>query len=296
MTFTTPLRLLAVSCLALSSLALSTSASGTAPERRQCGNEVSDDQVKADEAHFQSLLAAAGQSPKANTAAAATIPVYFHVIQSGSDISQGNIPDYQIKNQMEVLNQDFARTGLSFNLTSTDHTVNADWFQSAGNGNDSNMKGALRRGGPSALNIYSVSFQSGPSRGILGYATFPANYGSNPTVDGVVIRYDTVPGGNAPPFNLGKTLTHEVGHWVGLYHTFQGGCNNAAGGDQVSDTPLEAGPAFGCPVGRDSCPTPGVDPIHNFMDYGDDSCLNQFTDGQIQRLRQQLQAFRGVYL
>ncbi|MFY0540235.1 M43 family zinc metalloprotease [Nannocystis pusilla] len=110
----------------------------------------------------------------------------------------------------------------------------------------------------------------------------------------MVILDESLPGGASPPFDLGDTAVHEVGHWAGLYHTFQGGCSGDLddGGDRVADTPSEALPAFGCPEDLDSCPMPGKDPIHNFMDYGDDACIDHFTHGQVARMEYQLTVYR----
>jgi len=155
------------------------------------------------------------------------------------------------------------------------------------------MKNKLREGNASTLNIYSVGFESGDGEGLLGYATFPSDYSGAPKDDGVVLLYSSVPGGSMPKFNQGKTLTHEVGHWLGLYHTFQGGCTGS--GDLVADTPASESPTSGCPTTRNSCPnSPGNDPFRNYMDYSDDACMNQITTGQVTRIKQQVLTYRSL--
>lgn len=219
-----------------------------------------------------------------------TINVYFHVIRKGTGIANGDVSTSMINQQISVLNAAYASAGWNFNLAAVDRTTNATWYANCYGSGESPMKNALRQGTADDLNIYTCS----PGGGILGFATFPSSYNSQPKLDGVVILFSSMPGGSAAPYNEGDTATHEIGHWMGLYHTFQGGCaRNASNGDQVADTPAEKDPAFGCPGGRDSCRNiAGLDPIENFMDYTDDSCMFTFTAGQDARMDAQFTAYR----
>ena len=216
----------------------------------------------------------------------ATVPVYFHVITDGA---VGNLTRSQILAQIRVLNNTFgggeggADTGFTFELVAITRTNNAKWFNSSIGGAEHAMKRALRQGGRDALNIYSTT--AGP---YLGWAYLPSilDSSSQAYLDGVVIDWESWLGTSdryEDEFDQGETGTHEVGHWLNLEHTFYNGCS--VRGDFVADTPPEKTPTSGCPAGKDTCPEPGLDPIHNYMDYSFDSCYTEFTPGQAQRMQ-----------
>ena len=263
--------------------ALASSASSTARN----WNRDAQRQVVVGDSEYDSGLA-----PNVPAGFRTTIPTYVHVITDGKI---GNVSNAQIKQQITVLNMSFAgfwggaETGFRFELKAITRTDNAAWHTMADFGDEIAAKQSLHRGGPDALNLYIND-----AAGNLGFAYYPSilkyNGGKYAMLDGAVIYWGSLPGGPTENFNLGYTATHEVGHWLGLAHTFDKGCSGD--GDRVDDTPAEAVPTSGCPVGKDTCREAGLDPIHNYMDYSYDACYTEFTEGQADRMQAQYIHFR----
>jgi hypothetical protein len=225
------------------------------------------------------------------------IPTVFHVISDHQLTSTEHTRmQGMISAQVTVLNdsysgktaKDAADSPFRFSLTDTTYTVNPSWYTVVPGKNERDMKQALYTGDSTTLNVYVANIGGG----LLGWSYFPKDYNTGRDfIDGVVMLDESMPGGTAGKYSLGDTLTHEVGHWLMLDHTFNAGCS--ARGDNVADTPSEAIPQFDCPTRADTCTAPGLDPIHNFMDYTQDSCMNMFTPGQVERMNDAWIDFRA---
>jgi len=242
------------------------------------------------DAQLRGKLAALGFSAHADTLPPGSVNVntYIHVITKND--GTGAPTKSMIVRQMNALNKAYsgvssprsAPTPFIFTLKSVSYTANSDWYDWSYPGtdpaDDHEAKAALHTGTYRDLNIYIANLGDG----LLGYATYP---GGKLVRDGLVMLNESMPGGSASPYNKGDTATHEIGHWLGLFHTFQGGCKPP--GDRVVDTPAQddGDNIFNCIKAEDTCThKDGVDPIHNFMNYGDDLCMDRFTAGQAQRM------------
>jgi hypothetical protein len=270
-------------------------------ERALDHRDLSARQVRAIEAKTKRILdrktsdgaAVAGSNLKGD------IPVYVHEMRSAN--GAGDVTPAQIAAQIDVLNKTYGSadpnepagasvvdTGVRFRLAGSNQYDNNTWHSDR---SSTTYRSQTRLGGANALNIWLVDFQ------YLGIATFPWDYARNPSVDGIRVQWNSLPkagvAGYTPiaNYDLGETATHEAGHWLGLYHTFQGGCTST--NDEVADTPAQASSTTGCPTGRDSCSLQGLDPIHNYMDYSYDRCYYEFTPNQSARMDKMWTAYRA---
>lgn len=254
-----------------------------------------EEQIKAKSAELS--------TPEARKAAdLITIPVVIHIVYSNA---RENISDAQIQSQMDVINEDFRRLNadrdnswsqaadvdIEFCLATVDPNGNPTTgitrksSSRTGWGQSTDLK-STARGGVSPWNTreYMNMWVCNLGSGLLGYAQFP---GGNAATDGVVMltqSFGSSRKGNGfylnAPFDLGRTTTHEIGHYLGLRHIW--GDSNC-GNDQVADTPTQQAASGGCPIGNNSCGS--RDMVQNYMDYSNDSCMNLFTQGQTDRMR-----------
>lgn len=242
------------------------------------------------------------------SAAPKTIHVYFHVI-TDTDGKQGFVSKKQLLRQVDVLNKSYRgyyseksrQTGFRFVLKGIDYSMSRQWFHiEAGSSADLAMKRKLRKQPEVGINLNVYTVDGGDQ---LGWSTFPWNFSKKKSIDGIVINYKTVPGGKdtIAEYVEGKTLAHETGHWLGLYHTFQGGCSLKQG-DHVLDTVPELEPSYGC-IHRRSCDSPAFtkifgrgyqDPTSNFMDYSFDRCTTTFTKDQAERMDLMWRRYRSA--
>jgi hypothetical protein len=234
------------------------------------------------------------------------IPVVFHVIQRTN--GEGFVAQSLIESQIEVLNEDFRAlqgtpgapgldTRIQFRLAKLDpngmpttgvtYSMNNMWFNDSGAYWNSLGWDTTRY-----MNVYTNS-----AGGDLGYVPDIPQGGVAGTPQDRVVLYWEVVGRNAPygpPYDQGRALTHEIGHYLGLCHTFEGGCAPAGqcytNGDLICDTNPESNPNFDCNAGSSSCGS--TDAVHNYMNYSDDTCLWEYTLEQARRMRCTLQFYR----
>lgn len=248
------------------------------------------------------------------------IQVVFHVVMNTA--GAGNVDDAHIQSQIDILNEDYQAIASSHGApgndakvkfvlarfdpqgnptTGVDRVTNNAYF-GEGDSNNSPMKTALHWDTSRYLNIYTSNLDA---VGLLGYATFPQEEAGGPR-DGVVVAYQSV-GNNLAysPYELGATATHEVGHYLGLFHTFEGpdnsataGCNGSGDGyhqgDLINDTPKEARANTNCTPKASGCVVGEMSPIENYMDYSYDACMVKFTNEQNNRIRCSIVNYRWV--
>ncbi len=296
----------------------------TTPPRRQCGTMQVHNALLERSPEYRARLATLESATRSRLTRServpqtVTIPVVVHVVHR---TEAENISKAQIDSQIVALNKDFRATnsdkgntpaawrglvadaGIEFVLASKDPNgqptdgVTRTRTTKTAFGTDDGVKSAATGGAnPWAPDQYLNIWVCTLAGGLLGYAQFPG--GPAPT-DGVVIR-NTAFGTNGtaqPPFNLGRTTTHEIGHWLNLRHIW-GDTEDCSGSDNVDDTPNAAGPNYQKPTfPHVSCTNgPNGDMFMNYMDYVDDDSMVMFTSGQAARMHAALATSRTGFL
>lgn len=278
-------------------------------------NQIRQAEAQGDEAWTRFL----GEGSAANRGGALTIPCVVHIIQTSK---LDKVSEADVYSQIQVLNEDFRKiaqtpgfgTGVDTQIEFCLATIDPNNCRTTGinriisplgshNINQENQFKSLIQWDPNKyLNIWVPERIEG---NILGYATFPTWLAGSPGSDGIVVHgeYFGRDSTRIGDYYQGRTASHEVGHWLGLYHTFQDGCvgmdpqSCATAGDRVCDTPPVTAPNFSCPFGINTCnesPIDLPDQIENYMDYSNGTCMNAFTQGQTDRMNFHISMYRDT--
>lgn len=276
----------------------------------RCGTPFQEEVLELDGNPSDCLYGSTNPLPSYDPVLTYYIPVVVHVLLNSAG-TQGQVSDALIASQITVLNEDFqaivgtpgepgSDVKFEFYLATEDpdgnpttgitRSYNDTWY------NDGGAYYSTLAWDP---NRY-MNFYTNQCGGNLGYVPFLPQAGSvGSAADRLVIYWKAFGRPSPfPPYHLGRTATHEAGHFFGLHHTFSGGCSASTppgcytGGDRICDTNPEVSATFGCPVSRTTCALPA--PYHNYMDYSDDVCMWEFTVEQTRRIRCTIENYRPL--
>ncbi|PNS16951.1 Cell morphoproteinsis protein PAG1 [Sphaceloma murrayae] len=265
------------------------SAQGSSSKVKPCGNIEVPDEMMAPASNFvvsSNSLAADFSVAEGEVAAeaATNIDVYAHVVTGEAE--KDAFTQAQVDRQIAKMNEAYAPANIAFTLRGTDFTVNQAWSSVALSGGRSGtaereMQSTLGKGDYATLNLFFTADMQGS---VGGWCQYPSSGGARREgpASGCIVKAENLPKQNTRGVETGGgTAIHETGHWLGLIHTFEGGCEQ---GDQVDDTPPQTGPSNGCRNLQNGCAGAAVPLGNNFMDYGPETCRNTFSAGQIQRM------------